>query len=68
MAGLISRWKNRMRKKHMLDGPGMENIPKPSPDGQERLCIDCGGRIEPQHEHLVLCPQCGARQPEPDEE
>ncbi len=68
MAGWISWWKNRMRRKHMLDGPGMVNIPKPSSNGQERLCSSCGRCIEPQHEHLELCPQCGAKLPKADKE
>ena len=61
MAGLISQWKNRMRRKHMLDGPGMVNIPKPSTNGRERLCNACGRRIDPQYEHLGICSQCGAK-------
>ena len=68
MAGFLSRWRKRQRQKHMLDGPGMENVPALSHNGKERQCTSCGQRIAPQHYHLVLCPQCHARLPELDKE
>lgn len=63
MAGLLSRWRKRQRQKHMLDGPGMENVPERSRNGKDRQCTSCGLRIAPQHYHLVLCPQCHAKLP-----
>lgn len=68
MAGFLSRWRKRQRQKHMLDGPGMVNVPVPTCNEKERQCTSCGLRIAPQHQHLVLCPQCGAKLPEADKE
>ncbi len=68
MAGFLSRWRKRQRQKHMLDGPGMVNVPAPIRNGKERQCTSCGQRIAPQHYHLVLCPQCHERLPQLDKE
>ena len=68
MADFLSRWRKRQRQKHMLDGPGMVNIPAPIRNRKARQCTSCGQRIAPQHYHLVLCPQCHARLPQLDKE
>jgi len=68
MAGFLSRWRKKQRQKHMLDGPGMVNVPAPIRNGKERQCTSCGQRIAPQHYHLVLCPKCHARLPQLDKE
>ena len=67
MAGFLSRWRKKQRQKHMLDGPGMVNVPAPIRNGKERQCTSCGCLIAPQHQTSALCPQCGAKLPPMDE-